>query len=387
MKQELFRPQTRERPSGTSLEQTAISREAVWWFVRLLSVLALVGIASASAITGQIINRSTGEPAAGDEVILYRVDPAMHELERTRSDERGTFSFSNQIDTRHLIAVFHQGVSYHTHAIVGSAPVELSVYDAVPVLKSVRLDSDTLFFESGTNTLTVTEFFVLSNRSDPPRTLAAKTTFDFALPQQGSLESVAVQPPETLPFRTNALPAELRGQYRISYPLRPGVTTLRVVYHVPYSGRVSVTPVLLHPVAAMALMVPTTMRLVSPGRTGFAYQNEETGLAKFVATNLRRGASPTFELSGSGRLKTSKAAIILATIGTLRPALRSAAPSQLVSTGPNRLFTPMAHRTLLLGCVFFTLLFVGLLNAACTLKKHSVHRCRETTAFKASGAV
>jgi hypothetical protein len=376
MKQESFQSQTVEILRETLLEQITIPREVVWWFVRLLSVLALAGCASASAITGQIINRSKGEPAAGDEVILYRVDPTMHELERTRSDWGGLFSFSNQVDTRHLIAVFHQGVSYHTHAMVRSAPVELSVYDAVSVLKSVRVDSDTLFFESGPKTLTVTEFFVLSNRSDPPRTLAAEKTFDFALPRPGSsLDSVAVQPPDTLPFRTTVLPAGRRGQYRLSYPLRPGVTKFRVVYHIPYSGRASVTPVLLHPVALMALMVPTTMRLTSPSGSGFTYRNEENGLAKFVATHLRRGVSLTFDLSGSGRLTISKAAIALATIGASQPALRSAAPSQLVSAGPNRLFTTTADRSLLAGCTIFILPFVGLLSAAWTLKNYCVHRC------------
>jgi hypothetical protein len=230
----------------------------------------------------------------------------MHEEGRARSDERGDFRFDTPSDLRYLIVVRHQNVSYHTETINGTLRIEVPVYDAAPALQRVREDSDTLFFEVSPGLLTVSEFFVLFNASDPPRTLTGSNTFEFAIPPWAILGDVAVQPPETLPLLTMSWRCQKEGHYRIAYPIRPGTTTVRIRYRLPYSGVASLAPTVLSPVAAMALMIPGTLRLTSQQGNVFQPGGEEDGLSVYMAKDLKPGRVFPLTLTGNGELTSAR---------------------------------------------------------------------------------
>ena len=216
----------------------------------------------------------------------------------------------------------------------------------------------------------ITEFFVLSNRSNPPQTLAANNTFDFVLPRQAALDSVAVQPPDTLPLRTSVSPHGHRGRYGVSYPIRPGVTKVRVVYHLPHSGKVSLTPTVLHPVAAMALMVPQSMRMVTGQPDAFAYHGEQNGLSVYVANYLRPGTSSTFSLSGTGRSNTSYEANAMAGGSNFSGTVaHSAPPHPFVAAQLDQQVISVTQRNLFLRCAFLMTAITGLLIATNAFKK------------------
>lgn len=262
-------------------------------------------ISWAMTIEGKVINRTTGEPTRGDEVILYRVDRSMHEEARARTNEHGDFRFDTRTGLRYLVAVRHQNVAYHTKTIGDGSRVEVNVYDAVAKIEQVREDSATLFFEVTPGTLKITEFFVLSNTSTPPRTLAGGSTFQFAVPGEATLDSVAVQPPETLPFETKSRPLRIPGQYWINSPIRPGVTKVRVKYSLPYSGTASFHPRVLRPVAAMALMIPESMRLSVDQPEMFTYTGKDVGLSVYMAKQMKPGRQPRLWVSSVGSLETT----------------------------------------------------------------------------------
>jgi hypothetical protein len=88
----------------------------------IVAVLALFSIRAlgASNITGSVRNQSRGEPAAGDEVILARLDRGMQEEARAKTDARGAFTLHVQHPEKpYLVRVFHQGVSYDQQASAG----------------------------------------------------------------------------------------------------------------------------------------------------------------------------------------------------------------------------------------------------------------------------
>src|SRR5712692_8742528 len=67
----------------------------------------------ANSISGSVRNQSRGEPAAGDDVILVRLDGGMQEKARVKTDAQGVFTFNAQSpDKPYLVRVFHQGVFY-----------------------------------------------------------------------------------------------------------------------------------------------------------------------------------------------------------------------------------------------------------------------------------
>jgi hypothetical protein len=137
-------------------------------------------------------------------VILYSVDRTMYEMARTKSRHDGSFRFESSENLRYLIAVFHQNVSYHTKILRGSEPVEIFVYDSAQEINGTRNESTTLFLQPNAGTVNVTEFFVISNQSNLPRTLAGARAFNFLLPDGAVVDSTAVQPPGTLPLRVTA---------------------------------------------------------------------------------------------------------------------------------------------------------------------------------------
>jgi len=331
-------------------------------------ICLLTSLSSASTIVGTVVDRSTGQPSAGDEVVLYRVDQTMHEEARAKSDNQGQFRFNTQADARYLIAAVHQAVSYHTAVVTGTAAVEVSVYDAAAALNEVREESDTMFFETEADTLRVTEFYVLNNQSNPPRTLSTNNTFDFALPRQAVLDSVAVQPPKTLPVRISASRRGLGRHYGVAYPLRPGVSRIRVVYHLPYSGKAFLAPALSRPVAAMALMVPESMLMESKIPGAFSFRGKHDGLAVYVATNLRPGASLSFGLSGRTRTTAANDEVISLARSLTFPGTRNptAPPHSQVSIPLNPQLAPVSRRNRLLGgaCLAAVLTIVlGLMGA------------------------
>jgi hypothetical protein len=352
-----------ERPEQST------TRKATRVGVLFPAIFFLLAFAQGSTITGRVTNGTTGQVSPGDEVILFRVDGSMHEEGRARTDARGIFRFEDQDRARYLVAVSHQKVSYHTRVMSGTDTFEVVVYDAVPKLEEIRQASDTVFFETRSDTLTVTEFFVLSNQSSPTRTLSADNTFDFALPRRAVLDSVAIQPPGTLPLRTRVWPCGQEDRYRVAYPIRPGVTKIRVVYHVPYFGTTSVKLTVLHPVAVMALMVPKSMNMANGSSSAFRYNGEQDGLSVYVTNNLQPGASPSLILSGTGRLRTRNVAIPMARTTNVGAARKSTALHPFVTPRSNHDAMLASHRTLFRGCAFLAMGFTALLIATSALKK------------------
>ncbi len=296
---------------------------------RLLLLIAglslLTSLSAASAIAGKVMNRSRNQPAAGDDVVLYRVDRTMHEVSRTKSDAHGEFQFEGSGSAHYLVAVFHQKVSYHTSLLRGPDPVEVSVYDAVPKLAGVQEASNTLFPRAAGDLLRVTEFLVVLNQSNPPRTLSAQQPFIFRLPKGAVLESTAVQPPGTLPFLVSASGCGAREQYCIAYPIRPGTTKVRAVYHLPYSGNVSITQPLLHPVREVAWVVPESLLFETKTPGILTDRGTQNGLSTYQASSVRAGQSLTFTLSGMDRAREKEAAATtIASSGPARPVQQTA---------------------------------------------------------------
>src|SRR5437764_4872865 len=92
----------------------------------ILVVYLFVGCCSAvlaaDTISGVASNQTLGLPAAGDEVILFRIDQGMHEEGRAKTDAQGSFSFSlHGSDKLHVVRVVHQGVNYDQRISAGEA--------------------------------------------------------------------------------------------------------------------------------------------------------------------------------------------------------------------------------------------------------------------------
>ncbi len=267
--------------------------------VACMLLILLSSACVASSIVGRVMNRSRNQPSGGDEVILYSVDHTMVEMARAKSSHDGTFRFDTSGNFSYLIAVFHQKVSYHSKTLRGSGPVEIPVYDSAQKLAGVLNESNTFFLQPTAEAVNVTEFFVISNRSNPPRTVAGTKTFDFQLPEGAVLDSAAIQPPGTLPLRVSASACGLKNQYCIAYPIRPGTSRVRAVYHLTQPASAWITLPQQHAAKNAALMIPESSQLET--RTAGVLENRGTqnGLAMYVTTKTLAGESLVFRFPSS----------------------------------------------------------------------------------------
>ena len=92
---------------------------------------------AADAINGTVRNQTSGKAAAGDEVILLRLQNGMEKEAKTRVDAAGAFSLPlSATDVPHIVRVVHQGVNYD-QTTNGKGPLTIAVFDAVTHIRDL----------------------------------------------------------------------------------------------------------------------------------------------------------------------------------------------------------------------------------------------------------
>src|SRR6202051_4728777 len=162
----------------------------------LTALLALAVAASADVISGSVTNATTKKPAAGVTVTL--VDPmgGMAEVATAKANGQGKFSFNAPpAQGPRLVRAERSGVNYFKMLPPGVNTVELSVYDAGSSVEAITGTADVLRLQAEGGKLQATEMFVVGNASQPPRTLAAPSTFEFVLPDGAQIDGTNAQAP------------------------------------------------------------------------------------------------------------------------------------------------------------------------------------------------
>jgi hypothetical protein len=257
----------------------------------------------ANNITGAVRNQSRGEPAAGDEAILLRLDSGTPEETRTKTDTQGMFTLKVQYpDKLHLVRVIHQGVSYDRQAALGQS-LSIEVFDAASEVRGITGTIEIL--RTGTNgrLLHVSDLVEIKNASNPPLTQAGERTFEVYLPAKAKIDSVLAAGPGTLAMTISAAPVPGEpGHFTVSFPLRPGSTKLAFNYDLPYNGRAKFHPKFAFPVQQLAVMIPPAMRFSSPSSAFEILATRNSRYQVQAAKHLQAGEGPQFEISGTGPL-------------------------------------------------------------------------------------
>jgi hypothetical protein len=275
---------------------------------RALSVLALLACFSTSAlgpnnITGSVRNQSRDEPAAGDEVILARLDAGMQEEARAKTDSQGVFTLNVQHpDEPYLVRVFHQGVSYDQQASVGQA-LSIQVFDAATHVQGITGSIEILRTGTLGHLLHVSDMVEIKNESSPPLTQAGQRTFEVYLPTNAKIDSVLAAGPGKMSVIISAAPVPREpGHYAVNFPLRPGATKFAFNYDLPYRGHAAFQTRHAYPLQQMAVMIPPTMKFSSRSP---AFRILPVGNSHYqvqAANQLQAGEGPGFEVSGTGTL-------------------------------------------------------------------------------------
>jgi hypothetical protein len=281
--------------------------------VIVLCWLSAVAAFAADTVSGKVVNQTTQQAAAGDDVVLLRMGEGMQEEARVRTDAQGAFSLNlAHPDAQYVIRVLHQGVNYD-HTLTGASTVRLEVFDAAPAVQNVKGSLGIVQIESDGATLKVTEMYSIDNGSTPPVTQAGPHNFQISLPVEATLDSFTAKRAQGV--WVNLVPAPVlgkQGSFAADFPLRPGDTLFKFSYHLPGAGATTLHLKPAYPVQSFAVMHPPSMAFKSLRPHSFTSPGVVKGLQVEQAVGGVARDVPAFEISGVGAAapETSSAKVL-----------------------------------------------------------------------------
>jgi hypothetical protein len=266
---------------------------------------------AADTVQGTVRNQTSGKAAAGDEVILLRLQNGMEEEAKTRVDAAGAFSLPlSSADVPHIVRVVHQGVNYDQTAN-GKGPLSVAVFDAVTHIRGLQGTLGIAQVESDGQTLKVTEMYSIANDSVPPVTQFGPRNFEISIAPKATLDALTVKKGVGGVW-VNLVPVPIKGQqgrYAVDFPIRPGDTLFKFVYHLPYSEPTILQVKLPYPIRNFAVMHPPSMSFKPSLAAAFTSPGMAQGLRveQAVGKPVVRDVA-AFEISGIGLAASSQAA-------------------------------------------------------------------------------
>lgn len=209
-------------------------------FARMLAFL-LCALPAMAAVTGTVINRTTGQPQAGATVGFYKLVNAFQLAEEVKTDGQGNFSINDAPDGAkpNMIRTTYDGVGY-IHMLPPGSPatgLTLDVYNASRQPGAAKVSKHMILFQPGGGELTVNETYILENDG--------KTAWND--PEGGALRVWA--PAAQDKINVNGTAADANGMgipatlvktstpnvFGVNFPVKPGETRIDIDYTVPYT--------------------------------------------------------------------------------------------------------------------------------------------------------
>jgi len=271
----------------------------------LFAFLLIAPLSLAQTLTGTVTNGTSGKPSSGDDVVLLSLGQGMEEAGRTKTDASGKFSFKlDNAEGPHLVRAIHQGVTYHAMAPPGTPSVELSVYDVSKKLTEISVTADVMRFQADSSQIQGVRIFAVDNTSNPPRTQMNDQNFEFYLPEGAQIDTGLAKTANGQPINSAPVPQKEKNRYAFIFPLRPGETQFQVVYHLPYTGQLSIDSKPLYSIQHFVVMVPKSMQFDAGSSKGFQSMQDpqQSDAVVQVASNTQVGQPLAFKISGTGTL-------------------------------------------------------------------------------------
>jgi hypothetical protein len=273
------------------------------WISVLPIFLVLAAVAFADNISGTVTNATIGKPAAGASVTL--VDPmgGMAEIATAKADAKGRFKLdAPAAQGPRLVRAEKGGVNYFKMITPGLTRIDLTVYDAAPSVEGISGSADVVRLQTQGSALQAIELFAIKNASNPPRTLASAATFEFVLPDGAQIDGADAQGPNGQPISAVTNPAKEKNHYAFTYAIKPGETRFQVSYHLPYSGKISISPRLTRNFEHYVLVIPSSMTFSPKDGKQFQAMTNQPGSNVEVSIRASAGQDLSYAVSGSGTI-------------------------------------------------------------------------------------
>jgi len=191
-----------------------------------------------AAVTGTVINRSTGKPQAGATVGLNRLGGNGIELiDQAKSDAQGNFTINQEVQGPHLIRTAYDGITYN-HMLPPGSPttnLTLDVFNASKEPGAAKVSKHMMLFEPNGGQMVVNESYIYTNDGKTAWNNPDQGTLRFSIPNvQGKISATATAPGGA-PIGAPVNKASKPDEYTVDFPIKPGETRFDLTYTVPYT--------------------------------------------------------------------------------------------------------------------------------------------------------
>jgi hypothetical protein len=202
----------------------------------------LLAATASAAVTGTVINKTTGKPQPGATVALNKLGQlGIEMIDQAKSGPDGSFTINQDIGgggTPYLIRAAFDGVTYNL-MIPPKSPttgLKVEVYNASKQPGTAKISKHMILFQPGGGQMTVNETYLFDNPGQTAWNDPGAGTLHFFLPAaaEGKVQA-EVTPPGSMVIGAPTAKTAKSDVYEIDYPVKPGETRFDLTYQVPYT--------------------------------------------------------------------------------------------------------------------------------------------------------
>jgi hypothetical protein len=265
----------------------------------LLAIAAAALTATAGTLNGTVKNGTTGQVAAGADVILIQLQGGMQPVANTKTDAQGQFHFDNpQLGTGPmLVRVVYKGVNYHEPITPGKMTATIEVFEPTNDPKSFSIANHAIILQPNGADLMVGEEYMIANKTQPPLAFyRADGSFDFTLPDGADFNQASAWGASGMPVVQGTIDKG-KNKMAIAFPFRPGESGVRLSYKVPYAGN-HITLHNVSPYSSERLIIaaPPTVQISGAGITA---AGQDQGFNVYMRDNVAANAPVEINVSGT----------------------------------------------------------------------------------------
>jgi hypothetical protein len=198
----------------------------------------LLSSSLSAAVTGTVINRTTGQPQPGATVGLNKLGQNGIELiDQAKSDAQGKFTINQDVQGPHLLRAAFDGVMYN-HMLPPGSPttgLSLDVFNASKEPGSAKVSKHMLLFEPAGGQMVVNESYIYANDGKTAWNDPDRGTLHFYAPKVSGKVTVTASAPGGMPIPAPVNKTAKPDVYAVDFSIKPGETRFDLTYTVPYA--------------------------------------------------------------------------------------------------------------------------------------------------------
>src|SRR5246127_1871907 len=293
------------RSGGGGISAAAVRAIAGRLGALAISICCSSLIVSAGTLQGTVRNGTTGQAAAGVDVILIQLQGGMQPVGNTKTDAQGHFEFTHaQIGASPmLVRAVYRGVNYPEPVPPGKNTADIQVFEPTEKPGTFAIAARAVILQPNASDLLVGEEYSIENKTQPPVAYFHQNgSFVFALPDGAELSQVSAAGASGMPVVQGTIDKG-KGLEAIDFPFRPGESNVRVSYKVPYAGnetklRIS-SP---YPVTRLAVFAPPGVTVTGEG---FSPAGQEQGFNAYMREAVAANTPLIVKVSGTAPMQSS----------------------------------------------------------------------------------